>query len=224
VKKCIASWRRCLPDYEIKEWNELNFDVNSNDYVREAYESGKFAFVSDYVRLYALATEGGVYMDTDVEVLKSYDSFLHHHAFSGFEENRVASATIGSEKGGKWITALLNGYRDRKLVGADGSFDMTPNTHVITRYMLDHGLVCDNTFQDFPGLVAIYPSDYFSPRDLGTGRVCLSPRSVCIHHFAGSWLPTNVKWIHRAKLALCKVFGPRLITPIAKYILKKKII
>ena len=85
AKKCIASWKTFLPDYQIKEWNEDNFDINCNQYVKEAYESRKFAFVTDYVRLYAIYTEGGVYMDTDVEVLKTLDPFLHHHAFSGFE-------------------------------------------------------------------------------------------------------------------------------------------
>ena len=83
--KCIESWKKYLSDYEIKEWNEENFDITQNQYVREAYENRKFAFVTDYVRLYAIYTEGGVYMDTDVEVIGSYDLFLHHHAFSGFE-------------------------------------------------------------------------------------------------------------------------------------------
>ena len=82
ARRCIESWKKYLPDYKIKEWNENNFDINSNQYVREAYEKRKFAFVTDYVRLYALVNEGGVYMDTDVEVIKSYDPFLHHTAFS----------------------------------------------------------------------------------------------------------------------------------------------
>ena len=109
AQKCIASWRKYLPDYEIKEWNEDNFDINVNLYVKQAYESRKFAFVTDYVRLYALASEGGVYMDTDVEVLKTFDPFLHHHAFSGFENNNyVPTGMMASEKNGKWVTELLD--------------------------------------------------------------------------------------------------------------------
>ena len=100
AQMCIESWKKILPEYQLKEWNEDNFDINQNRYVREAYENRKFAFVTDYVRLYALYNEGGVYMDTDVEVLGSYDSFLHHHAFSGFEtDGNVPTGMMAAEKG-----------------------------------------------------------------------------------------------------------------------------
>lgn len=186
--KCIESWKKYLPDYEIKEWNESNFDVNSNRYVCEAYENRKFAFVTDYVRLYALVKEGGIYMDTDVEVLKSYNPFLHHTAFSGFENNNyVPTGMMASERGGVWVTELLNGYNDREFVNKDGSFDITTNTVTITKNMVSHGLVLNNTYQDFPYLVTMYPSDYFCPKDHGTGVINLTENTVCIHHFAGSW-------------------------------------
>lgn len=101
--KCIESWRVNLPDYELKEWNENSFDINSNFYVKEAYESRKFAFVTDYVRLYALYTEGGIYMDTDVEVLKNLDPFLDLPAFSGFEDNvHIPTGIMAAEKGSVW--------------------------------------------------------------------------------------------------------------------------
>lgn len=212
AQKCIASWKKYLPDYEIKEWNENSFDVNCNNYVREAYENKKFAFVTDYVRLYALANDGGIYMDTDVEVLKSYDPFLHHKAFSGFENNNfVPTGMMASEKGGRWVTELLNEYQDRKFVNEDGSFDTTTNTVTITNNMVGHGLVLNNTYQDIPGIATMYPSDYFCPKDHGTGEIKLTDNSVCIHHFACSWLPHKARFLHKCKMIAIKIFGNKVV-------------
>ena len=121
AKKCIASWKKHLPEYEIKEWNEDNFDLDMFPYDREAYDNRKFAFVTDIVRLYALYNEGGIYMDTDVEVLKSLDGFLHHTAFSGFEnETDVPTGIMASEKGGLWAKENLEYYNGRHFVKSDG--------------------------------------------------------------------------------------------------------
>ena len=215
AQMCIESWKKFLPDYDLKEWNEDNFDINQNQYVKEAYENRKFAFVTDYVRLYAIYTEGGVYMDTDVEVLGSYDQFLHHHAFSGFEtDGNVPTGMMAAEKGSVWAKELLDQYADRVFVKSDGSFDMTTNTTVITRYMVGKGLVQNNTYQDFPGLCTMYPSDFFCPKDHRTGVIKCSTNTVCIHHFAGSW--TNHTWIgklrHKTKVFLAKLFGDKAIT------------
>ena len=138
VEKYIESWHKFLPDYQFKEWNEDVFDINCNLYVKEAYENRKFAFVTDYVRLYALYTDGGIYMDTDVEVLGSYDQFLHHHAFSGFEtDGNVPTGMMAAEKGSIWAKELLEGYLNRTFVKKDGTLDMTTNTVVITKYMVE---------------------------------------------------------------------------------------
>lgn len=221
AKKCIDSWKKHLPDYEIKEWNESNFDIKSNRYVCEAYENRKFAFVTDYVRLYALVTEGGIYMDTDVEVLKSFDTFLHLNAFSGFENNNfVPTGMMASEKGGRWVTDLLSEYKERPFVLDDGTFDMTTNTLSITKYMLTKGLVQNNTYQDFYGLVTIYPSEYFCPKDHASGIIELTPKSVCIHHFAGSWLPKKDKYRHKMKLFCQHILGTQLTSFLSKMIRK----
>lgn len=216
--KCIESWKKHLPGYEIKEWNEDNFDVELYPYAKEALESRKFAFVTDVVRLYAMYTEGGIYMDTDVEVLKSYDPFLHHHMFSGFETNNtVPTGMMASEKGSIWAKELLDQYNNRRFIRADGSFDTTTNTVVITRYMLEKGLRLDNTYQDLPGLCTMYPAEYFCPKDHRTGEIHCTPKSVCIHHFAGSWRPHSFMgdMKHSLKLKLVSIFGPRFITPMA---------
>lgn len=213
--KCIDSWKKCLPDYELKEWNEDNFDILQNQYVREAYENCKFAFVTDYVRLYAIYTEGGVYMDTDVEVLGNFDKFLHHHAFSGFEtDGNVPTGIMAAEKGAVWAKELLDGYQNRFFVQPDGSFDMTTNTSVITNYMIGKGLILNNQYQDFPGLCTMYPSDYFCPKDHRTGKIRCTKNTVCIHHFAGSWLNHSfwTDFRHNLKLIFVRVFGERLIS------------
>ena len=215
AKKCIASWKTFLPDYEIKEWNEDNFDINSNQYIREAYESRKFAFVTDYVRLYAIYMEGGIYMDTDVEVMGNYDKFLHHHAFSGFEtDGNVPTGMMAAEKGSIWAKELLDMYDNRNFIMADGSFDMTTNTTVITKYMLGKGLVLNNRYQDFPGLCTMYPAEFFCPKDHRTGKIKCTHNTVCIHHFAGTWLEHNffLDLRHDSKVFFVKIFGEKIIT------------
>lgn len=194
AKKCIKSWKKYCPDYEIKEWNEDNFDLDKYPYVREAYDNRKFAFVTDVVRLYALYTEGGIYMDTDVEVLKSLDAFLHHNAFSGFEDEKyVPTGIMASEKGGIWAKDNLNYYNGRHFVREDGSMDTTTNVITITNYMIAHGLKQDNTFQDFPNLITLYPKDYFCPLSWNGHEMQMTENTVTIHHFAGSWLPLEVQ-------------------------------
>ena len=213
--KCIESWKKYLPDYELKEWNEDNFDITQNQYVREAYENRKFAFVTDYVRLYAIYHEGGVYMDTDVEVVGKYDSFLYHHAFSGFEtDGYVPTGMMAAEKGSIWAKELLEQYDKRKFVQEDGSFDMTTNTVVITEYMIGKGLVRNNKYQDFPDLCTMYPSEYFCPKDHRTGKIKCTKNTVCIHHFAGSWENHTMlgKLRHQLKVLLASLFGERLIS------------
>lgn len=216
--KCIESWKKFLPDYEIKEWNEDNFDVSIYPYAKEALENRKFAFVTDVVRLYALYTEGGVYMDTDVEVLKSYNPFLHHHMFSGFENNGyVPTGMMAAEKGSVWAKELLDEYEGKHFVKEDGSFDITTNTITITNYMLTKGLILNNTYQDFPGLCTMYPSDYFCPKDHGTGQIVLTDNTVCIHHFAGSWIVMSPmkKFVHNSKEKLARVIGKDFVAKFA---------
>ena len=120
AEKCIASWRSLLPDFSIKCWNEDNFDIESNRYVKEAYSAKKYAFVTDYVRLYALYTEGGIYMDSDVEVIKRIDRFLSFPAFTGFETTGgCITGIMGSEKHGQWVKDLLNEYEERCFINPD---------------------------------------------------------------------------------------------------------
>lgn len=201
AKKCIKSWKKYCPDYEIKEWNEDNFDLDMYPYAREAYDNRKFAFVTDVVRLYAIYTEGGIYMDTDVEVLKTLDPFLKHIAFSGYEDDtHVPTGIMASEKGAKWAKENIDYYNGRHFVKEDGSFDITTNVTTITNYMLKYGLRQDNTYQDFPGLFTIYPKTVFCPLCWNSSKNDFSDATVTIHHFAGSWLPKSIKiWAKEEK-------------------------
>ncbi len=211
---CILSWKKYLPDYELKEWNEDNFDITSNRYVKEAYYNKKYAFVTDYVRLYALFYEGGIYMDTDVEVLGNFDQFLQHHAFSGFEtDGNVPTGMMAAEKGSIWAKELLDQYTGRSFVLEDGSYDLTTNTTMITKYMVGKGLKLNNRYQDFEGLCTMYPSDFFCPKDHRTGIIKCTKNTVCIHHFAGSWLKHT--WYndfrHYIKVRMACLFGEKTI-------------
>lgn len=202
-----------LPDYELKEWNENSFDINSNFYVKEAYESRKFAFVTDYVRLYALYTEGGIYMDTDVEVLKNLDPFLDLPAFSGFEDNvHIPTGIMAAEKGSVWAGWQLKYYDDRHFLLPDGTLDLTTNVEIIGRLMEEKGFILRNGLYNFQNIITIFPRDYFCPKSHTTGKIELTQNTYTIHHFAGSWKSTSdrlkrrivhligVKMAHRLKL------------------------
>jgi hypothetical protein len=186
--KCIESWKRYCPDYEIIEWNEDNFDICYCDYVREAYEAKKWAFVSDVARLYALVNYGGIYMDTDVEVIKSLDRFLIHQGFSGFEDlENIPTGIMAAEKDHPMFRKLLEYYDDRPFV-VDGELDLTTNVTTITNMLQPEGFQPNNTYQEVAG-IALYPYDYFCPRDIHTLKLVVTENTYTIHHFAGSWLP-----------------------------------
>lgn len=212
ARKCIASWRKYLPEYEIKEWNENTFDIHSNAYVEEAYEARKYAFVTDYVRLYALNHEGGIYMDTDVEVLRSLDCFLHHPAFSGFEdETHILTGIMASEKGGKWVQWQLAYYSDRHFLLKDGNYDTTTNVEIISRRMQEKGFILKNSVQNFKDIITIYSWDYFCPKSHETGKIHLTSNTFAIHHFSMSWIPAHVRFLVRVKRYMMKTFGVHTI-------------
>ena len=188
VRKCINSWKKILIGYEIIEWNEDNFDVNSNLYVKEAYENKKYAFVTDYVRLLILYNYGGIYMDTDVEIIKNIDVFLDNNAFSSFENNNyIPTGIMAAKKGNKWIKMLLDEYDDLKFIKDDGTFDLTTNVIRITEATIkNYNLIPNDTFQDL-GDVVLYPHDYFCPKNWFSGKIEITSNTYAIHHFNGSW-------------------------------------
>ena len=209
--KYIDSWKRHLPGYEIKEWNENTFDINSNLFVQEAYHCKKYAFVSDYVRLYALYNEGGIYLDTDVELLKSFDKFLNNPAFIGFESNKwVASAIIGAEKNNSLIKELLDYYTGRRFFNPDDPKKIVANTVFITEHLVAKNLRLENKYQVLDK-IKVFPTEFFSPKDDDTGKIHLTENSHCIHHFSKTWIPKRIVILYDIKKALIAVFGENFI-------------
>ncbi len=221
AKKCLESWKRYCPDYEIIRWDESTFDINSNQYVKEAYENKKYAFVTDYVRLYALYNFGGIYMDTDVEVLKPLDKFLENKAFSGFESNSyVPTGIMASEKETDIIKKLLDYYDNRSFVKSDGSLDLTTNTQTITVIFEKLGLNKNNQFQVIDGF-ALYPSEYFCPIDCSTKKKKITNNTYTIHWFAGSWIPLKSKIKYKVFLILKKIIGDNNAKKIKRFVNNK---
>lgn len=196
--KCFASWRKYLPDYEIKEWNEDNFDVNIIPYTQQAYEAKKYAFVSDYARFWILYHYGGLYFDTDVEVIRPMDEIVKRGPFMGLEklqkdvkEPAVAPGLgLGAPVGHRLYAELLDIYAKLQFIKTDG----TPNLKTIVEYTTEllqtKGLRLADGVQQVDG-VFIYPEDYFCPMDSTTGITTITPRTVSIHHYDCSWLNHN---------------------------------
>lgn len=207
AQKCIASWKKYCPDYEIIEWNEDNFDITSNVYVNEAYNSRKFAFVTDYVRLYAIYTQGGIYMDTDVEVVRPLDEFLIHRGFSGFEsDTQIPTGIMAGEKGFPLFKTLLAYYDNRHFVDADGNLDTTTNVLTITRMLEEKGFIPNGKYQVVDGF-ALYPRDYFCPLEDATGKMYRSKKTATIHWFNKSWVPQNLRIRSKITRIIHRVFG-----------------
>ena len=188
AEKCLQSWKKFCPDYQILEWNEDNFDISTAPlYVRQAYEAGRWAFVTDYVRLRGLTELGGIYMDTDVEVIKPLDPFLEQKAFAGFESLRgIQTGLLACEKGFPLFLDFLRHYDDAVFLRPDGTVDTTTNVEVLTNLCKQHGLVLNDKLQMVEGL-AIYPREVFCPVDFDTKKLKKTRKTVTIHWFSGSW-------------------------------------
>ena len=217
--KCIESWKKYLPDYELRLWNEENFDIDSVPYVKEAYEAKKYAFVSDYVRLWALEREGGVYMDVDFEVCKSFDDLMEQYAaFAGYEgskKNPVMMGVLAAAPHHPWIQGMMATYEDRRFVCEDGSLDMTPNTGYFYNWMTAQGFVADGVEKDWNG-VHILPVECFCP-GLTTGENLRCDRTYCEHKGLHSW-SGNGGW----KNKVLTLVSPQMKVKLIK--LKRKIL
>jgi hypothetical protein len=207
AKRYIESWKKYCPDYEIKEWNEQNFDLDMYPYVREAYENKKFAFVTDVVRLYALYTEGGIYMDTDVEVLKPLDNFLNYDGVSGFESStQIPTGLMASRDSHPLVKEWLDEYEGKHFVKTDGSLDLTTNVTRITNSCLKYGFVPNGELQTIENYT-FFPSEYFCPKSYKTGEITVTGNTYTIHHFAGSWVEPYYKKLYKDISSIYRKLG-----------------
>lgn len=207
--KCIESWKKFFPDYEIKEWNEDNFDVNAIPYTEEAYKVKKYAFVSDYARFWILYNYGGLYFDTDVEVIKPMNDIIERGSFMGCEneikENRLLYVNpglgLGCEAGNQVYSDLLDLYAQLHFMTSDGSLNLKTIVHYTTEYLETYGLAKENSIQCIKD-IWIYPKEYFCPMDYETQECVFTDNTRTIHHYAASWQSNN-----RLFLFLHKIVG-----------------
>ena len=201
VKKYIATWQKYCPNYEIRRWDETNFDVTENQYCKEAYEAKKWAFVSDYVRLKVLHDCGGFYMDTDVEVVKSLDPLCAYDAVSGYEsKTRIATGTMGACRDNEWINMLLHDYDNRHFVKKDGTYDQITNVEVITQLTVNrYHMTLNGGMTSFGQNMIFLPFDYLCAKSYETGEESPTQNTYTIHHFAGSWLDESIRKYEESK-------------------------
>ena len=209
--RCIDSWKRHFPEYEIRQWDETNFDVDAIPYSSQAYSKGKYAFVSDYARFWILYNHGGLYFDTDVEVIASFDKILSKGAFMGREagtNGKVAPGLgLGVSLGHPLYKEILDAYSHFHFINADGSMNQKTVVNYTTEILVNRGLEIKDVEQEIDG-ITFYPARVFCPMDSTTGIVRISPETVSIHHYDCSWLDHGTfKW----KLHLLKNFINRLL-------------
>lgn len=216
-KRCLESWKRFCPNYEIVRWDESNFDLAANRYCREAYEAGKWAFASDYARLWVLAHEGGIYMDTDVELLKPLDDFLCDEAWMGFERSdQIMTGLLAARAEHELFQSLLTAYSNRSFVRDDGSLDLTPNVAMVTAACVERGLALDGRKQVLDGLT-VYPQECFCPMNFVTREIAVVENTYAFHHFDGSWLALSRRLSRKAK----DLVGPELVRAARKALRRK---
>lgn len=186
IESCIASWKRFAPDYEIIEWNESNFDVHCSRYVNEAYEARRWAFVSDYCRFWVLHTYGGIYLDTDVELIKPIDDLPDN--FVGFETpERVASGLIrGAEKADMVCKMVLDSFNNDVFIKEDGTENIETICMRETNILCEHGLSLNGTLQCVLG-TTVFPTEYFCPLNFTGGKLEITEKTYSIHHYESSW-------------------------------------
>lgn len=204
AQKCIASWKKYCPDYEIIEWNEDNFDVELNAYTKMCYEEKKYAFLTDYVRLLVVYEQGGIYFDTDVEVLQSFDDLLNDKAFFGFENEQFVASGLGfgAEKNNIIVEQMIKEY-DPFL---DGKHNVAMCPRLNTNALLKMGLQLNGEKQNIAGGM-VYPIDYFNPMNSITGEIHKTSNTYSIHRYSMSWLPKHKRLRSKITQQFHRLFG-----------------
>lgn len=187
-KACIESWKKYCPDYEIKLWTEGNYNVNKNQYMSDAYKEKKWSFVSDYARLDVVYQYGGIYLDTDVELIKSIDKLLEYKMFCGFENDEYVAFGLGfgAEKGHYIIKEIMDLYDTLSFYNSNGSLNLEPCPAYQSAVLKRHGINMDNTLQKTEDIMVL-SSEYLCPINDGTGVMKLTENTYSVHHFSWSW-------------------------------------
>lgn len=193
-EKCIASWKKYCPDYEVIRWDETNYDITKNEYMKQAYDAKKWAFVTDYVRLDVIYEHGGIYLDTDVELIKSIDELCLDKAFMGIGSTGGVATGLGfgAEAGLEVVKELRDYYDKVSFANEDGTYNTAPCVKYQTEYLLEHGFVDEDILQKVED-ITIYPKEYLCPMDYSTGELTITDNTYCIHHYE------STHWSERAR-------------------------
>lgn len=219
IQRYIDGWKEQLPDYEFMLWNFDRFDKDKSVWVEQAFNAKKYAFAADYLRLYALHYHGGIYMDTDVEVFKSFDDLLGLPYIVGTEGgNWIEAGIMGSEKGSDWTRDCL-AYFDKPFLRKDGSYDMVTLPQVMNKVIsekraikiVEREEVFRKSIENYKTDFYLFPKDFFCAKEMGTGVVTRTENTYTVHNFAMSWIPAKQRLIPDIKRKLIRIFGEKVI-------------
>ena len=221
AEMCLASWKKYCPDYEIILWNEENYDFTKHPYMKQALEAKKWGFVPDYARLDIIYQHGGIYLDTDVEIVKNIDELLKNDFYAGFESEGVVALGLGfgAVPGHPLLKEMMEDYDNYSFVNADGSLNQLPSPQIQTKLLQKYGLQCDSSrLQVLPGNLTIYPENFFAPRNAARVPEAL-PESYSVHHYMASWCDDQIsrKIRNILKKAVFRLLGDK-----AAYLVKLK--
>lgn len=207
-QRYIDSWKKYCPDYELIRWDESNYDVEKNAYMAAAYKEKRWGFVPDYARFDIIYKEGGIYLDTDVELIKSLNPLLSDKAFLGYEGKDVLNAGLGfgAEKGNPIIKELRDMYEEISFYNKDGSLNLTPSPYYITEKLKELGIQLENQYQNTEYLT-VYPIDRFGCKDYNSGEIRKTENSFSIHHYSCSWMNREEKKAEERRRAFCSKYG-----------------
>jgi mannosyltransferase OCH1-like enzyme len=209
AKKCISSWKKYCPDYELILWNEKNFDVNIISFTSQVAKTEKWAFITDFLRAHVIFYYGGIYLDTDVELLKPFDdAMLQNKCFSGFENIGYVNPgnIFAGEKGCVIAKELMDFYSSYNFINKKGKLNCTPIPSIFSNMLLKYGLKQNNYYQDLC-IITIYPTEYFCPKDFQTGIISITDNTYSIHHYEGSWLSDDKKKSIKERWDFYKKYG-----------------
>ena len=211
---CVATWNDVMPDYEIRRWDESNFDVNSCAFVHEAYEQKMFAFVSDYARYVILRDNGGIFLDTDVKLLKPFDDLLSNNGFCGYmqdNEHVNPGLVLACKPQLSLFSEVVSRYESLHFSQSENRINPLSSPRVLTKLLTErYGLKCDGSYQELDGGFIVYPSEYFDPLDSHTGVENVTNNTYSVHLYSGTWLSPAKKYRVEMRKRLAPKIGPRL--------------
>ena len=225
IKRCIESWKKYLPDYEIMLWDTKRFQLENSNWVKEAFEKKKYAFAADYIRFYALYNYGGIYLDSDVEVLKSFNNLLDLPYFIGAEKaGTIEAAVLGAEKECNWVKTCLDYYENRKFIKEDGSLDIRKLPEIMDEEIQKKTKIHNLTLReienihrfDFRSEVIVFPDDFFSPKVFDSRKILVTKNTYSIHHYQDSWFSPKAKIYYRTRALAIRLLSYKLVCSIER--------